>query len=422
MEEKPKFDLKKSMAIKEHFENVEKEKEYDKLRIELNQIYEDLVTILKTYTDMKEEYYGLVASWIIGTYVHEAFNSYPYLFINAMRGSGKSRLLRLIKTLSHNGRMVISMTESVLFRTAKDSTLCIDEMEGIMRKEKAPLRELLNSCYKKGVKIQRMYKKRTVEGEKQTVEEFEPYAPVVMANIFGMEEVLSDRCITIILEKSRNPLKTKLIEDFDENSLILDLKTRLEGIQCSLCSVVTEKNNIQMWNRFLTEKYTPNTYTTFNTLHTLTTLELKEEEFYNKLDNSNINGRNLELIFPLLSINYFLGDERFDYSLGVLRSIVEERQGEELTESRDVALYEFISQQLESGFVSVKKLTNDFRNYLGEDEDEERWLNVKWVGRALRRLNLTLDKRRISSGTEVRLNTKKAYEQMAIFKGEKGVD
>ena len=52
-----------------------------------------IAQILKT---LKEEYYDLVAVWIIGTYCMPGFETYPYLFINAQKGSGKTRLLKSI--------------------------------------------------------------------------------------------------------------------------------------------------------------------------------------------------------------------------------------------------------------------------------------------------------------------------------------
>jgi len=51
-------------------------------------------------------------------------------------------------------------------------------------------------------------------------EEFEPYKPLCLANIWGIEEVLGDRCVTIILEKSSRQDIMKILEDFDSNPRI----------------------------------------------------------------------------------------------------------------------------------------------------------------------------------------------------------
>ena len=129
----------------------------------LKLIYERIIIVLKRYCDLKDEYYSLIALWIMGTYCHKEFPTFPYLFFNAMKGSGKSRLLKLIIHLSNNGRLINNMSEAVLFRTASMRTFGIDEFEHVGNKEKASLRELLNSAYKKGTVVERAVKIKTKE-------------------------------------------------------------------------------------------------------------------------------------------------------------------------------------------------------------------------------------------------------------------
>lgn len=111
----------------------------------LNNCYQAINYVLREYVDLKEEYYSIISLWIIGTYVHDSFNTFPFLFINAMRGSGKTRLLKLIAALSKDGDIQANISESVLFRTAKGRTILLDEMESIGSKERGLLRELLNA-------------------------------------------------------------------------------------------------------------------------------------------------------------------------------------------------------------------------------------------------------------------------------------
>ena len=65
-------------------------------------LYYKIIDVLKKYCDLREDYYKLVALWIIGTYFHDSFPTYPYLYFNAMRGSGKSRIMQLISKISKN--------------------------------------------------------------------------------------------------------------------------------------------------------------------------------------------------------------------------------------------------------------------------------------------------------------------------------
>ena len=215
----------------------------------LNECYNIIMQVLEKYMDMKHEDMVIVAVWIIGALMHNNFESYPYLFLNAMRGSGKTRLLKIIRSFT-NGDILASLTEAVLFRTT--GALCIDEFEGLQRKGNENLRELLNSAYKKGTKVKRMTKRKVLGQEQQVVEEFEPYRPICMANIYGMEDVLGDRCIQIILEKSNNAQKTRLVEIWEKEQEFKKFQILAKKlIQCSLCSVVTVENIYTEWNNYI---------------------------------------------------------------------------------------------------------------------------------------------------------------------------
>lgn len=284
-----------------------KDPDYDlqKKKIEetnaIKNVYRNIIDILKEYSDLKEEYYNIITLWIIGTYFHHNFPTYPYLFLNAMKGSGKSRLMNLIVTLSKEGSMLNSLTEAVLFRTK--GTLGIDEFEGIERKGAEELRELLNSSYKKGVKVKRMRKKKTPEGEEQVPEEFEVYRPIVMANISGMESVLEDRCITLIIEKSDNKAITNLVEIFKYDpktmSVPLEMGVILKNNQCSLCSYVSLLEVYRAWNTYVKYNYT-NINNNINNNNN--TNYINNNIPFEIIKDTKISGRDLELCLPLFLV------------------------------------------------------------------------------------------------------------------------
>jgi len=391
---------------KEQTEEVLSEKETKKL---LKEIYQDILKVLKKFCDLKEEFYPIVAIWILGTYIHDEFETFPYLFFNAMRGSGKTRILRLVASLSKNGELLGSMSESVLFRTASETTMCIDEFEQVNSQEKQSLRELLNSAYKRGQKIKRM--KKTKDGYE--VEEFEVYTSICMANIWGMEEVLGDRCITILLEKSGKPIITKLIENFQNDAEITTLKQKLKKIQCSLCNVVMSKPLEIGWNNYILDRYSSD-ITDNNTYITLTTQTTTDYTFYEKIDKMGIDGRHFELTFPLLVIARYLGS--FDEFLEIIKKMVQEKKVEDFVESKDIQLFDFVSRQDAMNFVSITKLTSKFRDFIGVDEKEETYVNSRWMGRALKRLALVREKVRKSGGVEVVLDITNAKKRLEMFK------
>jgi hypothetical protein len=377
--------------------------------MKLNRIYYKLIEVLKTYCDLKSEYYPIIALWIIGTYNHENFPTYPYLFFNAMRGSGKSRILNLISKLSYNGKLVSNMSESVLFRTAKDRTLCIDEFEEIGSKEKATLRELLNSAYKRGMCVERTIKKKGKDGERYDIESFDVYCPIVMANINGVEDVLSDRCITLILDRSTNMGITRLIELFDEEPLILSIKEEF-GVGCVVSDGL---KTLKEWNAY-TKSYITDTTDTTHTYHTDNPTHTTDTEnkytFFDKIIKTNLEGRNLELFFPLL----LLAEESkvLDEVIPIVEGITKTKKEEDFTESRDVAFLNFISGRTSDNiFVSIKKLVEEFSLM----EEGDTWVTAEWIGKALKRLDLILEKKRFHSGRGVIINYNKAKEKLRVF-------
>ena len=408
-----------------------------------------------TYIDMDDDSYELVTLWIIGTYIYDSFETYPYLFINAMRGSGKSRLLKIIKEISYEGVLNTSMRESVLFRMGK-KTLCIDEFEHINSKEALALREVLNASYKKGITISRMRKVKTATGEGYEQEDFEPYKPIAMANIWGMEEVLGDRCVTIILEKSSDERRTRLSEDFVNNPVILSIKNRINAVLVYMCSLFGG-NILKEWNNYINERYnyttTYNTYNTLNTLNTPFTRENLENEkdktgnekngknenddfsvvkcsfsvvsvdlldMFNRIHDTGINGRNLELMMPFIVLGKAISEEVFTKILDIATRKTKERKENEIIESKDVMLIDFISKLPQTiEFKTVRQLTVDFREFIGKEEGEDKWINARWVGRALKRLKLIKEKRRVSQGVEIIANIPKAIEKMELFKKKK---
>ena len=381
-------------------------KEYEKNKERLLIAYKNIIDILKEYLDLEKSHYNIIALWIIGTYFHKNFPSYPYLYFNAMKGSGKTRTMNLITCLSKEGCIQNSMTEAVLFRT--DGTLAIDEFEGINRKGTENLRELLNSAYKKGVKVKRMRQKKTEEGIEMVVEEFEVYRPIVLANISGMDEVVADRCISLILEKSSNKKIINLIEIFSDDLIVKETLKLLDLVSFVSMSFTGER--YREWNKFVKLRTTNNTNNINNIYNTNNTNNTIPFEIISSMD---LNGRDLELSLPLCLIaNEISGDLLKETTL-TLKSIFSQKKQDDLTENYDVSLYDFVSQYDASGWVSISRLCNDFRSFLDTTDE---WINNKWLGRALKRLVLVKESKRLGNGRYIILNINKSIEKIKMFK------
>jgi hypothetical protein len=168
---------------------------------------------------------------------------------------------------------------------------------------------------------------------------------------------------------------------------------------------------LQAWNSFL---YTTLLYTT-----TYTTTNNTDIHLFNKIKESGISARALELSFPLIITSKHFGKET--EIIRILKGIMEEKREDEIFESKDVQLFDFVSRkdELKDEYKSVSELTTEYRIFLAQDNDEEmRWLNSKWMGRALKRLALITQKRRVGHGMDVMLNIEKAKDRVNMFRIE----
>lgn len=371
----------------------------------MKESYLKILNVIRDYVDLREDYYPIVTLWILGTYMHKSFRTYPYLYFNAMKGSGKSRLLGLIAYLSYNGKIVVNMSESVLFRTAQNSTICIDEFEQSKGKEKANLRELLNASYKKGVSVERAKRVQTSKGEEWEIERFDTFCPVAVANISGMDEVLADRSIKLTLERTSNESISRKVEIWDLDAEISQILEKLVSFSVVLSSVGSiYREFYKLWNVALKTNITHNIH--YITQHYYT-------HIIEKILSSSLNGRHLELFFPLFVLANYC--EILDEVIDIAEKMIKEKKEEDVYENRDISLIEFISKQTSFGeWISQKRLLERFKSYIEAEDD--RWLNAQWFGIALKRLNLLKESRRVGSGKEIILNISKAQEKIKMFK------
>jgi hypothetical protein len=73
-----------------------------------------------------------------------------------------------------------------------------------------------------------------------------------------------------------------------------------------------------------------------------------------------------------------------------------------------------ISQELEGGFQQVNNVVVKFLQFT-QDPNEDKEINPKWMGRALKRLKLIREKKRLAGGVYVILNVKKAQEKIKQY-------
>lgn len=381
----------------ENYDIMKNDKDFSPLKDKWIKINE----AIDYYMDIPESTRHLIALWILGSHFHQQFNTFPILFINAMRGSGKTRLLGLMSHLSLglHGTVQNNISESALFHS-NGQAIFLDEMESLSSQERSHLILLLNSCYKKGAQVTRMAKESKDGKEGYVKEQHTLYIPVVIANINGLDSILENRAIVLILERSFNPIITSRLEDFEKRLAVL--REELESLS-AMCDMMTSMTPIiDGWNDYLDSQRSMSHMSEMSSCHS---------DLYQKMFESRISGRTLELCFPLLIISYCISPEVFAQSLNIFSEIAKTRQQEELNET-DVLIYRFISTLTEvDEFQGVTDLLNRFQLFCNVPPN----INAKSLGIALRRLQLVRESKHTAHSRLVKLDIERAKKRIGLL-------
>ncbi len=165
---------------------------------------EAVATALAVFRDFVEHDedapYAVCALWTVGTYIYPALPSYPRLNMHGEKGSGKSKTLKLIAALAHNGLWRTAPRAAPLFRLIETlrPTLCLDELEHLDREDRGDIAAIANAGYQAGGAVDRC------DPLTFNPRPFAVYAPLALAGIKGLNAVLADRCITIIMQPGRD--------------------------------------------------------------------------------------------------------------------------------------------------------------------------------------------------------------------------
>jgi hypothetical protein len=199
----------------------------EKDHLSIPKLYEDICSYIKRFIYFPEEsYLHYVALWVMGTYLYMVFRYYPYVWLNAEKGSGKTLLMEVISAIAFNGELITSPTEAVIFRDVSYNqvTMFIDEVEQLSKRDKDVYRSiisLLNNGSNKSGCVKR------VEGNVKgnfAVRRYLAYSPKMFAGINEIDDVLRDRTIKIPLLRKK---ESELVERYKETEEIKRLQRNI---------------------------------------------------------------------------------------------------------------------------------------------------------------------------------------------------
>jgi DNA primase len=260
-----------------------------KTHIDPKDLYTKIKWYFKRFVRLPDPfYYDFLTLWCMATYHFRLYDSFGYIFINAMKRSGKTQTLSIIQQVAFNASMADALTEAVLKRRVNvdAATIIADEAEYFKAKlkdEKSMVFEVFNGGYKSTGRA------TMVDADTKMVEDFCTYSPKALANTQGLYDVLSDRCITLYLLRSEHS-----IPQFIESEHSARFQIIRDMLYCLSLEYISE---------------------------------IKEGR-YGLVQPDNLPGRDWELWLPVLSIAAFLDNynvvepEEFELSDGTKKTII----------------------------------------------------------------------------------------------------
>lgn len=306
-------------------------------QLKLIDVFDEVQTQFKLYIDLQHQAeYDLAVCWNVATYYLPLFSTFPILHPHGYKECGKSHLLTFNSLIAFNGMLDLPSTSS-LFRQAETATptLCIDDFEecfGKNAEKKEDFLRLLRIGYKRGGKVSRINKDKGM-----SVEHFEVFLPIALANVRGMTDILASRAITLIMLKTTrseiNQHDYNLIEP-----IWSDLRDKLYV------------STLQNWKQV--------------------------RKAYADIENIGLYGRELELWRPLLAVaKCALSDERYNALLAYAKESGEHKLVDS-TDNPEAKLLQVIAKLYgdageKAEVISNKELTDAFNLELGLVDKKE---------------------------------------------------
>ena len=328
----------------------------------LRSCFEAIKNELDTYIEFSEASNPtLISLWVLGTYMHKMFNSYPYISLLGYKGTGKTKVMDVCSLMAFNGTTSVGISAPALFRGTDllSWTLFFDEAElfssGKKKSNRAEeLTPLILNGYRRGGLVPRVGSK---EGGFK-LEFFHTYCPKMFASTEEMDWILESRCIQVVM---RPACKGGVGE--------IELNEHAEN-----------------WEHIRTDIL----------LACLKEWKTVKEIYYNADNDTNLDNRDYEIAKPLLSIAKYISDE-------VYNEIKEYLEESNISKSDDVhqrsefyILKALVSLDRWNDLLDSYTITNKVSELKGGTKPE--WMNSTWLGKNLKKFNFVFEKPRSGKG------------------------
>ena len=344
-------------------------------------LHDTIVKFLKNHIEFKTEAeYHLLACWIMGTYIHDIFEAYPYIHLFGHPDTGKTQVLESTALLSFNGFNTTTPSASNVYRmiTAYKTTMCIDEID--MRDpnstpKKEELYQVILTGYKKGNTIP-----RSSDRDKDKLLLYDAYSPKMFAGTKGLDDVLSTRSIEIVMPKSKKkfhrPRDDEIAQQIRDDCYIWALEN---------------------WSE----------------VKTIYETDIQEEDF------PELSGRNWEIWRPILALAAHTNV--LDEVRKLMGEKMEVAEEDKQSENPSIILLQEIASipTTDGGWRSLKTIRFNFQQRWADMGERTDWITERWISKELKKTpGLILSKRRMKNGFEI-LVSEKVLSTLLTEKAEK---
>lgn len=177
----------------------------------------DVLAFLRRYVVLPGKHEATaLALFVLHTWTIEAAHATPYLLVTSPeKGSGKTRLLELLRRVVREAWHTNSTSEAALFRKIErdQPTLLLDEVDAVFASSSErtePLRAVLNSGNRRGVTVTRCV------GKEHELAEFSVFCAKVLAGIDRdrrLPETIRDRAITVRMRRRHDAEPVERLRD-----------------------------------------------------------------------------------------------------------------------------------------------------------------------------------------------------------------
>lgn len=172
--------------------------------VDVVEVYKEIELLFQKYVWYpNKKYYKFLPLVVIGTYLFMIFDCFGYVFLNALKRSGKTRTLEIFSAIAFNAIFVNDITPASLSRGIENdrAILLIDEADKLSSELLTELSPILNAGYKKSGAVYKCV------GDDHTPTKFSVYSPKVIASIKEVFHILADRGVTLYLLRRNTNVK-----------------------------------------------------------------------------------------------------------------------------------------------------------------------------------------------------------------------